>query len=263
VASQIRRFVVTVDAESPIRVGGVAHPFCDVENPVATSRDQAIIPGPSLKGALRAQIEEYLSTRVRENREPSSMLPCVSGDGPSQHERKLIRDGKRRETCCAFDPEGPGSEGAGICPACYLLGAPGLVGFVSVPFLTATRSIEELAAIKIDRQLSTTVKGFRTYQFLPQGTQFNGELHVVLEDPLLGWTLGKPRYFLRTLKEEGKEEREEEYTPDLWLKDRERHAEEVLDELVIQRLKAIALLGGFKSKGFGQVSVTVTPAAGS
>ena len=138
-----------------------------------------------------------------------------------------------------------------ICPVCYLLGAQGLVGFVTVPFLYADTTPYELPALRIDRVTGTVATGaygtYRTYQVVPEGTEFRGVLRILVEDPIKGWKLGEPRPLKGPT------------LGDLWLKENPewRNPERIINELVIERLKSIRRLGGFKSQGAGYVKIEV------
>jgi CRISPR/Cas system CSM-associated protein Csm3 (group 7 of RAMP superfamily) len=242
----IKRLLVTAVAESPVRVGGSRDPVRGVDLPVATVGGVPVIPGSSLKGALRARIEKRLLNLAETN---PLLCPCIPSSSPSQSERSL--QGYRTGGSCAAQSEEEASAEAKpaaetICPACYLLGAQGLVGFVRVPFLVSSISQEELVGIAIDRgRGAVRARGNWTYEFVPTSATFTGELEIVLVDESRGWRLGSPR--------PGFEEQ------DRWLAKGDWTADRIEKELVIEPLKAIDVLGGFKSKGFGKVKITVTP----
>lgn len=242
----VKKFQITARAESPVRVGGSRDPVRGVALPMATVLGKPVIPGTSLKGALRAEIERYLLELGTSNQ---SLRPCIPSSKPSKAEEAL--QGYRKGGACsaqveeqAGDDIKPATET--ICPACYLLGAQGLEGFVRVPFLIACISQEELVGIAIDRG-SGTVRGRANweYEFAPTTTVFSGVLEITSVDPRRGWELGKPRPGFQ--KQDG------------WLATGEWTAEKIEKELVKDRLESITLLGGFKSKGFGKVKITVTP----
>ena len=179
----------------------------------------------------------------------SDLQPCIPASKPSDAEKQLTgyREGG---ACSAQAEEAAGSEEnpatETICPACYLLGAQGLVGFVRVPFLVASISQEELVGIGIDRARGVVRGGAKwTYEFAPPSTEFTGVLELLVEDPVRSWVLGRPR--------PGFEKQ------DQWLANGEWSQERIQRELIHQRLEAIDVLGAFKSKGFGRVKITVTP----
>lgn len=238
---------VEVEALEPVRVGGAPDPLSGQENPVAIVGSEATIPGSSLKGALRSEIERYLIDQFYDSnagRWPATNMPtqpCMAATQASRAERKLIGPSRKYRQNCVY----PLPQGApGVCPACYLLGAQGLVGFVKVPFLWCQVSPDVLYAARIDRASGTAAQGAnREYRLLPRGTPFQGMLHLLEEDSALGWRFGRPRPLPGN--------------PDAWLAlgwDRDQ----VLQHLLLERLQAIQYLGGYKSKGFGRVKVTVT-----
>jgi len=120
---------------------------------------------------------------------------------------------------------------------------------VRVPFLFADFSPEELYSSRIDRAIGTVARGAnRPYQLIPSGITFQGTLYVTVNDSILGWSLGQPR----PLQNASQGDRWLVDDPS-WTRDR------IIQELIIDRLQAINMLGGYKSKGFGRVKITVTP----
>src|SRR5579864_7051374 len=137
-------FQLTVRTTAPLRIGAKRDPLSGSDNPVTRVGTTLAIPGSSLKGALRNQIESHLIARFfragrwEEGRE--HWKPCIPGAEVSADEKLLVREGKYRDqerTCHYPCPE---RECRGrthsICPACYMLGALTLPGFVRVPFLS-------------------------------------------------------------------------------------------------------------------------------
>lgn len=244
-------YQIEVEALEPIRVGGAPDPLSGQDNPVATVGSRPTIPGSSLKGALRAEIEGYLILRYFDQRskrwsaDHEVMKPCMAATSVSTGERALLDEGKYRKNCTyplSGDP-------LSVCPACYVLGAQGLVGFVKVPFLWCDPSPDALYSARIDRSSGTVAKGTnREYQLLPPGTRFTGTLFLLQEDRVLGWRFGEPRPLPGG--------------PDRWLT-KDWDTEKVLKELLLERLQAISYLGGYKSKGMGRVRVTARPTDGA
>jgi len=239
--ASVKRFQIMVTAESPVRVGGSRDPVRGVDLPMATVAGRPVIPGASFKGALRAELGSYLLGLAKAS---SELRPCIPAAQPSQQEKELVGQGFRPKACSVQEEAGEGKRET-ICPACYLLGAQGLVGFVSVPFLYAAVGQEDLVEIAIDGASGTTRSGsLRSLEFVGTKATFSGVLEVVLRDPVRGWKLGLPRpQFSRE---------------DQWVADGSWPAERIEKELVLDRLEAIKRLGGFKSKGYGRVSVKVT-----
>lgn len=261
-----RRFGVVLTTIEEFRIGGKPDPFSGIENPIAVVGNRAVVPGPSLKGAYRAELEKYLIDRYfdkeRGQWENANMQPCIPATKLSKDENQLVERGFYRFYNKRHDRnviKGNGChypcntkkqyryEGAhAICPVCYLLGANGLNGFVRVPFLTSQVKADELYSASIDRAVGTVKEGTnRPYQIIPEDTEFNGVLAVIFENDILGWRLGKPR----PLKEETK--------GDLWLEGNSWSGEKIINELVVDRIKNISMLGGFKSKGCGAIRIGV------
>ena len=265
-----KRYKVELEATEPLRIGGVEDPRSGIHNPVTKVGDKVVIPGSSLKGALRAEIEQFLIENYYGKGSPGwskdklAFQPCIPAPTPTTDEKELINAGKYKpEAChypCEFEERREKDRFRGkctkdeqpnphsICPICYFLGAMRLPGFVRVPFLYAEISPEELYSSRIDRAINTVVEGTnRPYQLVSPGVKFSGELVTITQDPVAGWKIGEPRPLKdKTLGDE-------------WLKQQNLKAEELINTYIIKRLKAINILGGYKSKGFGQVKIEVTP----
>jgi len=254
-----QEFKITLTTLAPLHIGGRDNPLTGMENAVARIRDHLVIPGPSLKGALRHQMERYLIDTyydAKARRWPEqhiALQPCMASAGKvSEEEARLVAEGKYRKTSDRGDTKSgcayPSAHG--ICPICYLLGAQGLTGFLQVPFLVAEEQADALYSGRMDRARGTIAHGTnRPYELVREGTEFKGILTVLISDDLRGWTFGKPRYLVTG------------QTPDRWLESGEWAAERILDELIVKRLQAIGALGGYRSKGFGQAKITVEKVA--
>jgi CRISPR/Cas system CSM-associated protein Csm3 (group 7 of RAMP superfamily) len=252
-------YIVTLTTLEPFRVGGKEDPLSEAENPVALVGGRICIPGRSLKGAYRAELERWLNDRFFDERagrwNDPSLQPCIPATRLSADEQELVRRGRFRGRACAYAPaQGQRGRGGGhrtttnnvtICPICYLLGAQGLVGFVNVPFLFTDVRYETLYSARLERTSHTVMSGTnRSYQLVPPDTELRGEIEVLLEDNLLSWKLGQPR----PLKES--------QDADAWLKQGDNWTQErVLTEMIVDRFHAIQRLGGYRSKGFGRVSI--------
>jgi len=267
-----KRYKIGLEAMEPLRIGAVEDPRSGIHNPVAKVGEKVVIPGSSLKGALRAEIEQFLVETYYDKGAQSwpgdkaVFQPCVPAPRPSTDEQALIDLGRyRSEAChypCQFEErfqreervfrgkctkEGKANPHT-ICPACYFLGAMGLPGFVRVPFLYAELPPEELYSARIDRARNTVVEGTnRPYQLIPANTKFTGELVVMLEDPVTGWKIGESRPL------------NDKTLGDKWLEGGNLQAEELIDIYIIKRLENIKILGGYKSKGFGAIRIEVAP----
>ena len=271
---KIRKFKVEIETLEPLRIGGVEDPLSGIHNPIATVGNRVCIPGPTLKGALRNEIENYLIDTFYDKNNKTwkpdkfHFQPCIPATKFSPDEENLIRNNKYKKIACHYPcykrpcpSHSPGSlekckknecspeehMSHEICPVCYFMGAMGLIGFVRIPFLFADISANELYASRIDRATKTVVEGTnRSYQLVPNGTKFIGELQIIMEDTTLGWEFGKPRPLL-----------ENETKGDEWLKENSLTPEELINTYIIERLKSIKLLGGYKSKGFGQIKIEI------
>jgi len=252
---EIKKLKVELETLSPFRIGAKKL-FSGIDQPIVKIGGKIVVPGTTLKGALRHQIEDYLIEKYSEREE---MKPCIPSTekGLSEDEKILIKNRKYRGESCHYPckkREGPGNQPIkhSICPACYLLGAQGIIGFVSVPFLEIKSNTlqEEFTSIRIDRAKGTAAEGhLRTSEILPAGAKFEGILTVLIKDDIRGWELGKPRPL------------GESTLGDEWLKNSEWDKEKIIEELIKKRLEAIEVLGGFKSSGAGRVKISVSNAS--
>jgi len=243
-----KSYKITVHTLEPFRIGGLADPLSQADNPIAMIGGRPCIPGSSLKGALRAEIERALNIVFFDRNggqwKDAGFRPCLPSTRISSEEQRLVEEERYRGRGCAY----PG--GSMICPCCYLLGAQGLVGFVNVPFLYAEPGYATLPGVRLDRVFGTVVDGSnRKYQVLPQETIFSGEMEVLIEDPFLGWKLGTKR----PLKEKP--------DADAWLRQESQEPDTILQDFILDRLRGIKHLGGFRSRGCGRVSIDVTEVA--
>ena len=97
-------YVITATTLDPMRVGGKEDPLSEAENPLAIVGRRVCIPGPSLKGALRAELERYLNDQMydtKSGRWPSEHVasqPCIPSTRFSPDERQLISSGHFRSS---------------------------------------------------------------------------------------------------------------------------------------------------------------------
>jgi|Deesub1362A_J573_1020465.scaffolds.fasta_scaffold01072_7 CRISPR/Cas system CSM-associated protein Csm3 (group 7 of RAMP superfamily) len=255
-----KNFKVTLTTLEPFRIGGKQDPLTGAENPVVTIGGRVAIPGPSLKGAYRNALERYFQEKYWDEKsgwgkDNLECQPCVPGTTLSADEETLVEKGLYSGPSCHYPCDLTHGRHTGkcgemphsICPVCYMLGAQGLVGFVRVPFLFADISSDELYSARIDRATGVVAKGTnRPYQIVPDNTNFEGVLSVILKDEFLGWELGKPRPLTDQTKGDAWLQRETEWT-----------AESILNELIVNLIKSINILGGYKSKGCGKVEIDI------
>ncbi|MCX8052390.1 MAG: RAMP superfamily CRISPR-associated protein [Armatimonadetes bacterium] len=232
-------------------------PLSQADNPTAIVGGRPCVPGSTLKGALRAKIERWLLGTAYDPKQnkwhDEELKPCVPSTRLSNDEKRLVEENRYRGKSCSYGGSDRGQEKNGekpktICPVCYLLGAQGLVGFVSVPFLFAEPGYQNLYSSSIDRASGTVKSGTnRPYQLVPPGAKFVGELEILLENGFLGWKLGSPRPL------------RENPNADAWLKN-EQYEPEALASFVVDRLASIGYIGGYRSKGCGRVEISVKKA---
>ncbi len=247
-----RKFSVKMTTLEPFRVGGKPDPL-GPDNPVAIVGDKVVVPGSSLKGAYRNALERYLIDQHYDQRahrwDNKELQPCMAGTRPSKDENELVKRGLYRGDSCHYPcvkrRNRCGNTRHTVCPACYLLGAQGLVGFMRVPFLTSEAPTNELYSARIDRAMGTVSEGTnRPYELVPNQATFTGTLYVMTSDSVLGWELGKPRPL------------HDNTGGDKWLNG--WSANKIVNELIVGILEKVYLLGGYKSKGFGKVKLEVS-----
>lgn len=239
-SNDVRNYKVTLTTKEPFRIGALQNALSGLDNPVATVGGRVVVQGSTLKGALRAEIERYL---IESFGSDEAMKPCIpsavntiSPEEQKLIDKKLYRDGGG----CTYSMR----RKTDICPACYLLGAQGLPGFVRVPYLFTEANAEDLYSVRVDRATGVVAERTnRDYQIMPDQTVFAGRLEILMKDVGRDWELGKPRNL-------------DEHR-DKWVGNGKWDAEKIIDELVLARLREIHLIGGFKSKGCGEVKIEV------
>jgi CRISPR/Cas system CSM-associated protein Csm3 (group 7 of RAMP superfamily) len=246
-------YQITLTTREPLRIGAQKDIMSAIDNPISNIGGRPVVQGPTLKGALRGAIERYLIENYKGN---DSLKPCIPSDKRtlSSDENKLIAAGLyRKDGACKYRSEEKENKKP-ICPACYFLGAMGLVGFIRIPtlFISSDHQIQSLYSVRLDRASGTVAeKTNRDYQIIPDGAKFEGNLEVILDDPVRKWTFGKQR----------------QGEVDAWLKEKDakgvvfsdKTAHAIIQEFIIDRLQGIDLLGGFKSKGCGKVEIKCEP----
>lgn len=236
---RIKKLKITLKTKSPIRIGGSGNPFKGTDNPVISINGKYTIPGSSLKGAIRNKLEEYfIDLYAKTNK--TTFQPCIPSNNPSNSERSLIGK-KYRGANCVFKED----TNIEICPVCYFLGAQSLPGFVRVPFLWFETNVdsEVLTNISIDRATKTTRKGaILRSEIIPQDSTFSGILEIIEKDDILGWEFGKPRTI-------------NGINVDKWLGELDNSISPL--EILKKVIQDIKILGGYKSKGFGDVEINI------
>ncbi len=240
-----KSFDVKLETLEPIRIGGKEDPRRK-DNLIAVMNGRAIVPGTSLKGALRAQIENALIEKYYdfENNKwngDRSLMPCIPApEGAlTRDEKKLVAKAMYRDHICSY----PNDES--LCPVCYILGAASMPGFVTVPFLYSEEKSSGLYGTRVDRAVGGVVQRTnRPFEYVEKDIKFNGELIILLEDKKLGWKFGNPRHLDKMV--------------DKWIT-KEWDSKKIFEDLVKKPLENITYLGGYKSKGFGKIKITIEP----
>lgn len=231
---RFKQFELSLTTPGPLFVGGPPDPMSEFHSPVARLGGKAVIPGTSLKGAMRAELEHIL---IEEGSKNNVMKPCIPLPRLSEDERALVRAGAYRGGGCKY------GDGA-ICPACYFFGCQSLPGFLMVPYLEADRQPEPGYAAARDRATGAVHHGAnRNVEVVPPGTTFRGVLRVLIEDRQRRWKLGEPRPHLRG-------------DTDAWLRSlrqEDRSPERLIERFVLQPLRSLCLIGGKISTGHGWV----------
>jgi CRISPR/Cas system CSM-associated protein Csm3 (group 7 of RAMP superfamily) len=246
--TQYKYYNIKLETVEPFRIGGKPDLLSEADNPVAVVGGRVCIPGSTFKGAYRAELERWFNEKYFTNSQwkDIGLQPCIPSAKYSPDEQTLIDNKRFRSQTCKY----PSKNQSSICPICYLLGAQGLVGFVNVPFLFTDVTYESLYSARLERTSHTVMHGTnRPYQLIPPDTVFEGKMEVLLEDELLGWKLGQQR----PLKENP--------NADNWLVKRNWETwdqDRILKELIVSCLQSISRMGGYRSKGFGKVKITVT-----
>jgi len=248
-SKNIKTFNVTLITQEPFRIGALKNVMSGEDNPVTTVGGRVVIQGSSLKGALRANIEEYLVDKYSGD---AVMKPCIPSayNTLSPDEKRLIDKGIYKTGGGCSYSSNPKNRSDSICPVCYLLGAQGLIGFVRVPYLYTDTRPEDMYAVRIDRGTGVvSEKTNRDFQIIADKIEFKGILEVILNDTSKRWDFGKPRIVDH---EQGLG------VNDAWLKKDGWTQDKIIKEFIIDRLQTIQLMGGFKSKGCGKVKISVT-----
>jgi CRISPR/Cas system CSM-associated protein Csm3 (group 7 of RAMP superfamily) len=253
-------YKITLTTMEPLHIGGTSHPLSDIDNPIVMLKGNIpAVPATTLKGAWRSQIERFLIGLLQgqgrlEDGEGAGLKPCIPASkltpdeyqlcDTGQYKRKDVRGRKVHSPCTYVG----GSDY--ICPACYLLGAQTLHGFVRVPFLLPAAGQTELDtllySIREDRAKGGAAKGSnRGWYVVEPGIVFKGNLEILQSDPIRSWEFGKKRTGLKY------------HWVDKWLDDATWTEAEIKAKLIKQCMESISVLGGYKSKGCGKVRITV------
>jgi len=263
---------IELTTKEPLHIGGTSHILSDIHNPIVLLNGSTpAIPGTSLKGAWRSQIERYLIGYLEEKGlidkgEEIGVKPCIPssfknlsddekqfGDNGKYKRKKLFnKDTKTYNYTRDLEPCDYDRDSDYICPACYLLGAQTLQGFIRVPFLLPAPNQNEidtlLYSIREDRAKAGAAKASnRGWYIVNPGIKFEGEVEILMEDKLRKWKFGEKRSNLKYKN------------LDRWLDNKDWTIDTIKSELIKNRLeKGVNILGGYKSKGCGKVEIKIT-----
>jgi CRISPR/Cas system CSM-associated protein Csm3 (group 7 of RAMP superfamily) len=253
---------ITVQEGSFLHIGGSPSPLSEKDAPVFSVDGKPAIPASSFKGAFRYQVEQLLIANKDELKsklritDEGLIKPCIPAPRPSKAEQELFKSGYRNKHCEIKVEEDrveipkENNRSIGLCPACYLFGATGLMGFLRIPNFwpeVGEYRIDQ-TSIRIDRGSGTTAKGAKVDgEQVKPGTIFKGTLEIIAQQGT--FQFGKPR-------EAG------ETKVDLWLdgiasKPIEEAQLLLINEILIPALNNITILGGQKSKGAGKVNIEI------
>ena len=247
---KLKIYSVKLTTLEPFRIGAQKDVMSSIANPIARIGGRPVVQGPTLKGALRGAIENYLIENFKGN---DQLKPCIPSDTKtlSADERNLIREGLyRSDGACRYRGD-QSADKKPLCPVCYFLGAMGLPGFVRVPTLFSNNQPEALYSVRMERASETAaMRTNRNYQVMPDNADFVGDIEILAEDPARIWYFGKKRNKLQ-------------YDVDKWLDEKDlnnvsfskKNKDDLIQEFIINRLESINLIGGFKSKGCGRVKI--------
>lgn len=241
-----------------LHVGGSPSPLTEKKLPVMKVNGLPYIPASSFKGAFRYQAEQIfireaqsLKAKFKVENE-NSLKPCIPSARPSAAERSLKEYRREAKGCeVSVEERGVNFPRNGICPVCYLFGAMGLPGFLRIPnfFPGEGEHCIDQTNIRNDRKTQTVAPGatFKGEQVKPK-TIFTGVLRIVKKDS--NFEFGRPR------KIDG------EKVADTWLEGLADGAISdvqrcIINEVLVPALNNVTLLGGQKSKGAGDVEVSL------
>lgn len=243
---------VTVADDSFLHIGGTPSPLTEKKAPVFKVNSQPVIPATSFKGALRWQLERLLIEKQEDlmkvfSCEKTYLEPCI----PSVRKTKAEEHLPYRQESCTISVElssvkiSKNGDISCLCPACYLLGALGITGFVIIPnlfpVLSDSKNTIEQTNIRIDRKTGTAAQSaiVKGEQVKP-GTQFKGTIEIA-KSPY--FKFGQARVI-------------EDKTLDPWLTTEDKSTL-IVEKLLKPSLKNITLLGGQRSRGAGKVKVEI------
>jgi CRISPR/Cas system CSM-associated protein Csm3 (group 7 of RAMP superfamily) len=244
---------IKVKDNSFLHIGAGKAPLTGKDVPVFEVDGRPVIPATSLKGAFRFQMEQLLVNKKNDLKticgDNEKIKPCIPAPKPTEAERKLVE--KYREKLCEikFERDEIKPPEHGICPVCYFFGCAGLMGFLRIKNFWSLKGEHKVnqTCTRQDRATQTAAHGaiLEGNQVKPD-TTFKGEIWIVLKDT--SWQFGK----VRKLGDK---------KLDTWLESSENKGDIqklLIEKLMIPALNNIFVLGGWKSKGAGDVELSLT-----
>ena len=199
----INRYVITgeLEAVTALHVGAAQDVFKPngCKNPFFRNADgKPLIPGSSLKGAMRSFLEQYLSSEsgrevipdmVHYRREVcTEEKPCINHKTDEKLKNLLKSknpDAEKELSEYLFGVEGNNEKRGNLCMVCRLFGSPYNAAKFSIRDAGVTDSFENefeiRSGVAIDRNFGTGLDGkkFET-EVVPKGTKFS--FRAVLEN---------------------------------------------------------------------------------
>ncbi|MCI9368957.1 MAG: CRISPR-associated RAMP protein [Lachnospiraceae bacterium] len=180
-------------AEDVFKPGGCKNPF------FRNATGQPLIPGSSLKGAMRSFLEQYLSSESGKERLPKEMdyrrdicneeKPCADAKNDKWLEKLLKgreKDSQKQLSNYLFGIEGEKKENGKLCIICRLFGSQYTAAKFSVRDAGVIKEsfqekFEIRSGVAIDRNFGTSIDGkkFET-EVVPEGTCFS--FRAILEN---------------------------------------------------------------------------------
>lgn len=254
---------IKVAEGSFLHIGAAPSPLSEKKVAVFKVDRTPVIPASSFKGALRHQLEilfiektDALSDQLNVPSDKKDILkPCIPAPRPTKAEKELIDMGNYRRDHCEIkvDEDKVKVGTLGICPVCYFMGATGIMGFLRIDnfYPTGEGSVIDQTNIRVDRKTGTAASGpLRTGEQVKPGTIFNGNVNIVISEPML--ELQKIKF--------GDARKIGDTVIDEWLRhwketDDKRKAKFIIENILIPAIQNIKVLGGQKSKGAGKVII--------
>ncbi|MGQ9721591.1 MAG: RAMP superfamily CRISPR-associated protein [Candidatus Jordarchaeum sp.] len=256
---------VKISEDSFLHIGAAPSPLTEKKGSVFKVDRNPVIPASSFKGALRHQIEilfieksdEFTNQFDIPDNYKDILRPCIPAPRPTKTENELINAGKYRSNCeIKVDENGINIDNKlGICPTCYFMGATGIMGFLRINnfYTEGEGRLIDQTNVRIDRKTVTAAHGAKIDgEQVKPGTVFKGNVNVIISDPTL--ELQKIQF--------GDARIIGDIIIDKWLhfwkeRDSNKKAKFLIENVLINAILNIKVLGGQKSKGAGKITIEI------